>query len=297
MNNSAIKYRAYKALLEVNLTDQQRKKLIEANIFQKIADFFGAGKDTLSTDLKKIFQNNKLGRRAATAKKNIEKEIDELLAIAKDAGVSKEAVFDMLNLTLNDRGISPAEVASPPRREEGGSDEGSSEEIPAGRPIQLTRAAVAPLARAAASVMRQDPDRAAEQAAEKKVDAPKATQVLAKSLSSVTKVEAGKVAKILDFLIKNNHMLAEGRRVNDTDIKKVTNDLKKIQEDRIVLERWNSISGLKQILTEAPDDVKKKKFEDVIDDLRKEFKADELSDDDILNVIIALDDLDGIEIK
>ena len=63
-----------------------------------------------------------------------------------------------------------------------------------------------------------------------------------------------------------------------------------------MLERWNSMSGL-SLINEEVDEVKKKKFEDVLDDVRKAFKAEEMSDDEILNVIIALDDLNSIQIK
>jgi len=299
MNDSALKYRAYKALLEADITDEQRQKLIEANIFQKIADFFGAGKDTLTTDLKKIFQNNKLNKRAATAKKNIEKEIAELKDIAKEAGVSEEAVYDMLNLTLKGSSVSPEEVASPPKASRSSEPDESSSGIPAGKPVDTkSPAAVSTLASAAASVAGKDPEKAKEDAVEKKVDVQKASEVLSKAVSSVSKVDAGKVLKIVNYLIKNNHMLAEGRRrVMSVDIKKAISEIEKRHSDLMVLERWNSISGIRGLLAEAADEAKKKKFEDVIYDIRKAFDPKELSDDDILNVIIALDDLDSIQIK
>jgi len=173
MNDSALKYRAYKALLEADITDEQRQKLIEANIFQKISDFFGAGKDTLTTDLKKIFQNNKLNRRAATAKKNIEKEIAELKDIAKEAGVSEEAVYDMLNLTLKGSSVSPEEVASPPKADSGGeSGTGGSSGAKPGTTVDTSkpRAAVPAIAAAAAEISGKNPEEAKAQAEENKVD-------------------------------------------------------------------------------------------------------------------------------
>lgn len=300
MNKSVFKYKLYQSLLESDLTTEQKMSLVEAGFLQKVADFFGAGKDVLTKDLKALFANNKLARRAATAKKNIAKEIDELKAIAKDAGVSDEAVYDMLNLTLKDKGVSPQEVATPPKAESSGgsADKSSGEGTPPGKPVDVkSPEAVPTLAKAAGEAAGQDPEKAASQAEEKKVDAPKATEVLAKAISGVSKVDAGKVSKILGFLIKNNHMVAEGRRVMSVDIKKAIVELNKRHNDKIVLERWNSMSGIKQILNEEVDEGKKKKFEDVMDDIRKAFKPEELSDDDILNVIIALDDLDSIQIK
>jgi len=298
MNKSVIKYKLYQTLLESDLTSEQKTALLEASFLQKVADFFGAGTDVLTKDLKALFANNKLARRAATAKKNIAKEIDELKSIAKDAGVSDEAVYDMLNLTLKDKGVSPAEVASPPKAEQSGGTSGdSSGGVKPGKPIESTPEAVPTLAKAAGEAAGQDPEKAAEQAAEKKVDAPKATEVLAKAISGVSKVDAGKVSKILGFLIKNNHMVAEGRRIMSVDIKKAIVEITRRQNDKIMLERWNSMSGIKQILNEDVDEGKKKKFEDVLEDIRKAFKPEELSDDDILNVVIALDDLDSIQIK
>ena len=298
MNQSALKYRAYKALLELDLSDTQRNKLIEANIFQKIADFFGAGTDTLTTDLKKIFKNNNLNRRAASAKKNIEKEIDELKSIAKDAGVSEEAVYDMLNLTLKSKNVSPAEVASPPKIDQGSAKDSTTPGIPSGKPVDdKNPESISTLVRAAAQAAGQDPEKASEQAEEKKVDVPKATQVLAKAISSVSKVDAGKVSKIIDFLIKNNHMIAEGQKnISSSNIQNASKELKNRWNNKITLERWNVMSGVGKILFESKEEAKKK-FSNVTDEVRKSFKPEELSDEDILGVLMALDDLDSIQIK
>lgn len=298
MNKSVLKYKLYQTLLESDLTSEQKTALVEAGFLQKVADFFGAGKDVLTKDLKALFANNKLARRAATAKKNIAKEIDELKAIAKDAGVSDEAVYDMLNLTLKDKGVSPQEVATPPKADNsGGGSQASAGGTPPGKPVDVKSPdAVPTLAKAAGEAAGQDPEKAAEQAEEKKVDAPKATEVLAKAISNSSKVDSGKVSKILGFLIKNNHMVAEGRRVMSLDIKNAIKEIEKSNTEKLMLERWNSMSGL-NVLNEEADEGKKKKFEDVLDDVRKAFKPEEMSDDDILNVIIALDDLNSIQIK
>lgn len=303
MNNSAIKYHAYKALLEADITEEQRNKLIEANIFQKIADFFGAGKDTLTTDLKKIFQNNKLNRRAATAKKNIEKEIDELKAIAKEAGVSDEAVYDMLNLTLNAKNVSPSEVASPPKADSSSSEGGGAGGgVKSGAPVASAppEAQVPFIARAAARAAGQDPEKAAEQAQEKKVDAPKATAVLAKALSKSAGVDVTKVEKVLNFLIQNKHMVAEGRKVTTQHILKAASEISKKNNDKIIMEKWNSLSGLNMLKEEEGkpvDPAKKKKFSDVLNDLRKSFKEEEMSDEDLLKIVDALDGLEDVAVK
>ena len=299
MNNSALKYRLYKTLLESDLTDIQKNRLVEAGMFQKIADFFGAGKDVLTTDLSKIFSNNKYNRRAATAKQNIEKEIDELKAIAKDAGVSEEVVYDMLNLVLKAKDVNPADVASPPKPDSNAG--GGAESVSQGAPVASAppEVQVPFIARAAAQVTGQDPEKAVEQAQENKTDVPKATSVLAKVLAKSAGVDVVKVEKVIAFLIQNKHMLGEGRKITTQGILRAAAVLSKKNSDVMIMEKWNTLSGLK-ILKEASETVdpaKKKKFADVLNDLRKTFKEEEMSDEDLLKIIDALDELDGVEIK
>ena len=112
MKRHEIEYTAYKVLLESKIPAHKRNALIEASFLQKIASFFGAGKDTLTADIRKIFNDRKLGRRSAQAKQNIEKELDELKSIAQAAGVSEDSVYDILHLILKEKGMKPAEVAA-----------------------------------------------------------------------------------------------------------------------------------------------------------------------------------------
>lgn len=299
MNNSALKYTTYKALLESDLTDVQKTRLVEAGIFQKIAAFFGAGKDVLTADLKKIFSNNKFNRRAATAKQNIEKELDELKDIAKDAGVSEEAVYDMLNLILKAKDVNPANVASPPKPDS--NSDGGAESVKPGMPVASapTEVQIPFIARAAAQAAGLDPEKAVEQAQENKVDVPKATAVLAKALAKSAGVDVAKVEKVITFLIQNKHMLGEGRKITTQGILRAAAVLSKKNSDAMIVEKWNTLSGLKLLKEEAEtvDPAKKKKFADVLNDLRKTFKEEEMSDEELLKIIYALDELEAVEIK
>jgi nucleotide-binding universal stress UspA family protein len=302
MNRDALRYSTYRALLEADLTTEDRNKLIEAGMLDKVMDFFGASKDTMQQfggGIKKMFSDAKYARRTATAKKNIEKELNDLKALAKDAGQDEAVVYQVLNLILKDAGVNAEEVASPPKSE-GGSSSSEKSQTPSGSPVKASEpeSAVPTIAAAAAQAAGQDPEKAKAQAEEKKVDVPKATQVLAKAVSATAKVDAGKVAKIIDFLVKNNHMLAEGRRPVSFDMLSAAREVSSRNSQVLTLERWNLMAGMSILVEEAaPNDAKKKKFEDVIGDIRKQFKPEDLSDDDILNTIIALDDLDSIEIK
>jgi hypothetical protein len=249
MNNSAIKYRAYKALLESDLTDEQKNRLVEAGIFQKIADFFGAGKDVLTTDLKKIFSNNKYNRRAATAKKNIEKEIDELKSIAKDAGVSEEAVYDMLNLTLKAKDVSPEQVASPPKADGGGDSGGSGGGGSQLQPGKAVRANVGdasskPAAETPAGALvtnmlanasGADPQKAIDQAKEKDVPFQKAYKNLVNKVAEESEEEVVTVKKVLDWLLDNEKIVPTTKVAFGESARR---------SDDLIFERWGRLAGV-----------------------------------------------------
>lgn len=263
MNNSALKYRAYKALLESDLTDEQKNRLVEAGIFQKIADFFGAGKDVLTTDLKKIFSNNKYNRRAATAKKNIEKEIDELKAIAKDAGVSDEAVYDMLNLTLKAKDVSPEEVASPPKAsapEDSGQGGGNQQLQPGKAPkVDLGDASSKPAAQTSAGALvtnmlanasGADPQKALDQAKEKDVPFQKAYKNLVNKVAEESEEEVSTVKKVLDWLLDNEKIVPTT---------KVAFGESSLKGDKLIFERWGRLAGVIKESSESLDELSNEK--------------------------------------
>jgi hypothetical protein len=308
-NESAVRYLAYQVLLESDLSSGERERLIEAGIIDKVVSWLGAGKDTaqsLGGAAMALFKSNKFNRRMVAAEKAISKEIDDLKSIAKEAGQPEEAVYGILKQILDKAGAPPAQVASPPAPPaSGGGDAkgGEAPAVPAGQPLNPSKpeAAVPVLAAAAAQATGKDPEKAEEQAIEAKVDVPKATQVLAKVISQTTKVDAGKVSKIISYLIQNKHMVAESRRVISTDILMAAREISLRSNHSLVVERWNSLAGLIKEDVHAADPKKtaeaKKKFGDAFEGLRDSFKEEEMSDDEIIFVLNALDNLESIEIK
>jgi len=299
---AAIQFQAYKLLLESNkLTSRQKQLLIEFGFFDKIKSLFGTAKNvggTVVSAMKdKVYQDQ-----LVASQKKIEKELVDLKAIGAKVGKGDDFINEFLKALLDAQGIDPSAIAAVQPASDAatsGTETGGPKPGTAVDPAK-PEDAVPAIAAAAAQAAGADPEKAKEQAEEKKVDLPKATKVLAVAISKTSGVEGGKVAKIIDFLIQNKHMLAEGnRRLAAKDIWEAAREASLISRDFLVLERWNLIAGTKLLKEEAPkpDEAKKKKFEDVIDDIRAKFKPEELSDDDILNTVIALDELEAIEIK
>jgi len=299
MNKKAIEYITYQTLLESNLSSKDRQKLIEVGIIDKIAGFFGAAKDTVSTDMKKIFANKKYSRYAGSATKNIEKELKSIADAAEDATGRRDAVYDILKAILEKVGLDPSKVATGggsgggggSSGGEGGSSGGGSgggggggssgggggAEVKAGtvlnpsNPEQVVRIIVQ-----TAAEMKGQPEEkaaeAAEKAVEKGVDAPKATKLLASAVAKQTKADQAKVEKIIDYLLTNKHMVAEGRkRLTSLHLIEAARELNESQKSNLVLERWQTLAGIsghrplisENAMTSIMSAIKSKKISDI----------------------------------
>jgi hypothetical protein len=301
MENSALRYKIYQTLLEANLSDAQREVILEG-WFDNLKSWLGAVKDTGATDIGKIFANNKFNRRVKVAADNITKEIQDLKSIAKDAGVSPEVALELLNSILTGAGAEPAKIEKAAESPSTGGSGSASAETAApksGSPITAGDSSVSTIVKAAAAASGQDPEKVAAQAQEKKIDSPKASKALAKAISQQTKTNPEVAEKVINWLIKNNHLLAEGgRRISETVILTAAKKSRTITES-ISVEKWGKIAGL---IVEADDKKKeaaKKQFGDFLDDLQKALGAenDEEMSTEIMDILIALDDLDVIEVK
>lgn len=298
MENSALRYKIYQALLESDLSDKQREVILEG-WFDNLKSWLGAVKDTGATDISKIFANNKFNRRVKVAADNITKEVQDLKSIAKDAGVSPEVALELLNSILTGAGAEPAKIekaAESPSTGGTGSAETASPKP--GSPITASDSSISTIVRAAAAASGKDPEKVVAQAEEKKVDAPKASKALAKAISQQTKTNPEVAEKVINWLIKNNHLLAEGgRRISETAILTAAKKSRMITES-ISVEKWCKIAGL---IVEADDkkEAAKKQFGDFLDDLQKALGAEnnEEMSTEIMDILIALDDLDVIEVK
>lgn len=303
-SHSAIKYKAYTALLEGRINKREHDLLVELGFLDKIKSFFGGGME-IGGDLAKLFKNKVDQKQLNLAKENITKAITDLKQIAKKAGANDSVVNEFLKGVLDEAGVAPADIASAkPSKGEGGDDGGGAgggDEVAPGEPVKASDPAAVPLiAAAAAQAAGQDPEAAKEQAAEKNVDVPKATQVLSKAIAVSSKVKVEKVTKIIDFLIQNKHMLAESRYSKSANLISAAKEASLRSSQSLIVERWISLAGIKLIKEEETPKVEektKKKFSDVVDDIRTKFKPDELTDDEILGVLLALDDLDSISIN
>lgn len=289
MKDSTLRYKLYEAAIETGLSVDQYHALMSEGVLDWIKDALtsvGAGKE-LAGDLKKLFANKKNQILYRQATDTIQKTVSDLFKAGADAGVDKDALKNWLV-----SGIEKMAQTAATKSENVSSDNkmtaDAAEKLKPGEAVSANKPeAVSTLASAAAEAAGQDPKKSVAQAQENKVDVPKATQILAKAISVSSKVEVAKVSKIINFLIKNNHLLAEGQKISF-----LNNNSSQISEYR----RWSEIAGL-GLLNEEVSQEKKKKFEVVINDLRKSFKEEELSDDDIIKVITSLDDLDSIQVK
>jgi hypothetical protein len=335
MNKKALEYVAYQAILESNLSSEQKQRLVEIGIFKKIADWLGAGKDTLTKDMSKFMADRKYQRYSTSVMKNIEKELESIMDAAEKSTGNREVVYDILKAILAKKGLDPQKVAtgsgSPPAEgsssgEGGGSGEsgtsGGGEVKPgivinpqsSSNPEQIIRIIVQSAAEASGMPPEKAQQKAEKIADEGKVDAPKATKLLAQAVAKDTKADAAKVEKIIDFLLKNKHMVTESnRRLSSADLITAIKEIKENSQKALIAEnstkRWQALAGLKSSLlneeTAAPAkeadpkavEAAKKRFGDVYEDLRKEFKEEEIDDDTLVAVLNVLDSLSGIKLQ
>jgi len=253
MNRNALKYQAYQALLESSIPSHTKQKLIEAGFLQKVAAFFGAGGETakeLTAGVRKIFADKKLGRRSAVAKTNIEKELEELKAIAKTAGVSEESVYDILHLILKEKGMNPASVADSPTGGGGAPQAGGAQ--PGVQPAVITVQSLtqnpqvaAPLV---AAVTGKDVQAVAGQLESKPPSAAKITDLVAKAAAKETGIKPEIVSKAIQALIKAGELKLESKKRRSTNVI--------AEQSGLIFERWQQLAGVRSgLLVERDADV------------------------------------------
>jgi len=273
MENSALRYKIYRVLLESDLTNEQREVVLEG-WFDNLKSWLGAAKDTAGTDVKKIFSNNKLNRRVKYAADNITKEIEDLKSIAKDAGVTEEAALEMLNAILKGAGADPGKIekaAESPGTSSGGESSGSSGGT---KTVDSATAAENPgvIARLLAAMSGKKGEEVASDVEEKKISAKNVLGNYVSLLSKTSGVDEAKTKKILRALMDGGHIeiggLPEGFKNRGKNL--VLGNT--ISRDPI-LERWQSLAGL----------VKESKATDIF----KAIKDDKITDADTLENVLA----------
>lgn len=300
INETTLKFKLYEAALESGLTSSQYHTLMAEGVLDWVKDALASvsGGKALAGKLGAMFKDEKNKALYAKATESIRKNVEDLFKAGAAAGVDKAALKDWLIAGVNKMTETAASQAPTSK---------SDDVAQVGKPLSPNKpeAVVPVLATAAAQAIGQDPEKAKEQAQEKSVDVPKATQVLANAVAKQAKADSGLAAKVIDWLLKNNHLVAEsGGKITDDYLRNVVKgSLQKSElrrENKILVERWNKLAG---ILSEENEksDAKKKKFSDFLDSLQKalgiEGEKDAKAADSLMNILIVLDDLESVEVK
>lgn len=312
MNKAALNYKLYQFMLEGRISPRQRQKLVEVGFLDKITSWLGGGVE-VGKSLGKAIADKAHQKQFDAAKKDITKGVEELKAVASKAGISDEDVALFLKGVLDGAGAPDAsEIASAKPSDDGGGKAGEGDGTKPGTPIDPGKEeeAVPTIAGAAAEASGQDPEKAKEQAEEKKVDVPKASKVLAAAVAKQADAKPDVAAKIIDWLLQNKHLQAEsGRRPTAADILRAAQSSlrnKKAQDSMnggVIIERWQKLAGLLKEEGEKADpkvEKAKKQFGDFLEDITKALgvkEDDTETQDQIINILIALDELESIQIK
>lgn len=289
MNKKALEYEVYKAILETDLTSEQKQRLIEVGIFQKIAGWLGAGKDALTKDMSKFFADRKYGQFAAKAMQNIEKELESIKAAAKDATGNEGVVYDILKAILEKQGMSPQQVASGSGSEkaaEGGAS-GGGKPVSSGQPVTMSAAGsndqlLLQVLKAVLELKGVTGDKADEDAKEAldKATPEKALGEMVGAISGMTGVAQDKVQKVYKWLEDNKHIKVD--EVKAENFRRNLKPILKRKSSRLPLmnenmtQRWQKLAGI--LIMEGPatdellEKIKKKEIKNNLD-LEKAIKA------------------------
>lgn len=296
LNESTIRYKLYEAALETGITSAQYQELMSEGLGDWVKDALAgvAGGKALAGKLSSLFKDEKNKAIYTKATETVKKTVEELFRVGEKAGIDKTALKDWLVAGISKIAETAASEGS--ASPQGASPATSDKPVPAGQVIRPNDAttAIPVLATAAAQAAAQDPAHVRSQAKEKGADVPKATSVLAKAIAQKANVDVGLTSKVISWLLQNKHMVAEsGSRVTGKDLLTAA---RSASGDKAAVERWHQLAGM---LNEevAPSSSSAKKFGNFLDDLQA---ALHIKDDDaepLMNILIALDDLDALELK
>lgn len=297
LSESAIRYKLYETALMAGIpSDKYHAIVAEAGggFFSKLAN--AIAKKFGSDDVQSMMNDRDVSQLISKTGDDIKTSIGKLYAVSAKKGVPKDDTTEWIKGMVDYLAKDAAKSAT--ESESGSSGDSGGAQLKPGTPITSDNpeAAVSQIAGATAEALKLDPEKAKTDAVDKKVNVPKATQVLAKAIASVSKVDVGKVSKIIDYLVQNNHLLAEGRRALRSDVLSAARELIRLGENITKVDRINSLAGLLIEAEEVPKEVAGK-FEQLKGELRKKFSEEEISDDELLGVLWRLDDLESIKVK
>ena len=291
---AAIQYKAYKLLLESDLTTEQREALIEIGFIDKIKSFFGAGAE-VGGDLAKVFKDKTYQKQLVASQKNIKKELEDLKAIGAKVGMGDDFVNQFLQSLMSGAGLDPAKVASAkPTDGEAKSEAGATgEEAKPG--TSVTPETLEKNPEVATKVIAAATGRPEEQVAaeieKKKPDAAALTKLFSTAVAKLSNQKPDLVSKVLGALLSKGHIKLEGKTVNTRSaLIKMTKEAHTLCENVAVMDRWQTLAGLQnprsQLLYEGPatdellKDIESKKIKsaDALKAAVKGYKGDDLKD-------------------
>lgn len=305
MKDTTLRYKLYEAALESGITTDQYQTLMNEGVLDWIKSALAsvdAGKE-MAGDLKNMFANKKNQVLYKQATETIKKTVEDLFKAGASAGVDKDALRDWLIKGIES--VTRDAATSAPASEK----TASKSELKPGETLtpENPKSVVPALAAAAASAVGQDVDKAKEQAEEKNVDVPKATKVLANAIAKSSGAPTDLSYKVIDWLLKNNHMVAE-HNISRLSANELLKDIKKtltafsaasknMSGNFVLSERWSKLAGLVCEEDKKSAEQAKKRFGNLLDDVQKALGTKDEDEESIMNILITLDDLDTIEVK
>lgn len=257
MNESALRYRIYKVLLESDLTQHQKEALTE-DWMKGVKRWYKALKKTGNTDISKIHNNNKWEAALEDAGETISKEINDLVDLGAKVPIEKETVLSLISAILKGNGITPKTLASADSAISSGSASGSSASsqgqqlqpgraanvdlgAAAGQPAAATPAGalVAAMAGEAAGV---DGQQAVDKAKKDNVSFDKAYKALNNKVAEFSGEQPADVKKVIDWLLDNDKIVPKtsvtfGESITSRNI------------DNLIHEKWLKMAGVSGGLT------------------------------------------------
>jgi len=246
--HNVIKYKAYTALIEGRINQQQYSMLTELGFLDKVKAFFGGGAE-VGGDLAKLFKDKVAQKQLTIAKDNITKAVKDLKDVAAKAGVDDGVVNEFLKSVFDGAGVDPAEIAS---AQPGGDDKGGDKEAAAakGQPVaQAIEKSPEAVAKAVADVTGQDEEKVAAELEKKKPDAAALSGVLGNAIAKNVGVDAKIVTDVVKALLDKGHLkLESGRPLTRSGVMNFYREVKALNEQKDLMNRWLQLAGLNESL-------------------------------------------------
>jgi hypothetical protein len=257
MNESSLKYAAYKTLLEGKMTEDQYSVISEINFLKMLGIKGGAMLKAIkaaSSTLSSAYSDEKLQSVQDVASKDMQKLIKQIRQIATENDMDENAFVGVVAMILKkafaDAGITDPKTifaafdkAAPEAASSiGGGGEGS---VAPGTPITASTIESDPTAAAELAVAAA-PDKEKEieaAASEGKIDAEALSKLFALGAAKATGVDEEVSQKIVLALIDAGRLLKEGRRMKLS--KKAMSILEsKSSGSSLIFERWQRLAGV-----------------------------------------------------